>query len=255
MRLQGLFICLLICSACNPGRTAFVDKATELSCISVFPDSSFFSSINQIECVGDYVYAFDYDRRQVIKLNSTMDTMLTFGSGGRGPEELVAPFSFIVKDNEVLILDSMTKQLKYYSESGFEKSTSLNFSPLDLRFASLGEDMYFYQADGSYLACKVNGEKYKGIGVKQLFDTPKKTALMNECHLFSYQDSLIAVFSALPYIVVMDKDGRSSREIDIATPLFYKSNIKWIANHSDNSEKSCYILNEDACVCDNLIYQ
>lgn len=254
MRIREIVFSLLICSACNSGKVELLHNATELSCVSSLPDSSFFSSIAQIDCVGDYVYALDYDRCQVIRLNSTMDTMATFGSGGRGPEELVAPFSFLVKDREVMILDLMTRELKSYSELGFERSASLDFSPRDLRFASLDDDLYFYQADSSCLACRVSGETTNGIGGKRLFDSPKQTALMNECHLFSYQDSLVAVYPALPYIVVMDKEGHESREIDLATPSFYKNNIQWIANHPENTENSCYILHEDACICDNEIY-
>lgn len=254
MRIKELLFCLLVCTACNSGRADLFDNATEISSISSFPDSSFFSSISQIECSGDYVYALDYNRRQVIRLNSTMDKMTTFGSGGRGPKELTAPFSFLVKEHEVEILDLMANKLKTYSESGFERSKSLNFSPMDLRFASLGDDLYFFRADSSYLACKVNGDECEGIGKKQIFDTPRRTMLINKCHLFSYQDSLIAVFPALPYAMIMDKDGQESRTIDLATTSFYKNNLKWISNHPDNSDNSYYILHKDACICDNVLY-
>ena len=100
-----LAIALLCVSACQSRNVVHEVDAVELAHIIALPDSSFFSDLRHLNVSGERIYALDVDRRQVLSLDKKFEDLWLFGSGGRGPAELLAPFSFTLHGGDVFIHD------------------------------------------------------------------------------------------------------------------------------------------------------
>lgn len=241
-----LFIGLMIAS-CVPSEEIKVQRLNQIKSIDVFPDSSFFSDLRGMQSDGEYVYALDVNRRNVVRLDQELSEIEEYGIGGRGPEELTAPFSFLVNNGIVSIIDFMSMDLKHYDEKGYVNKEHLDFLPDDGRFGATSRGFIIsvrseynqfalFSPDSTQLA----GETIK-IG------SLRKTLTMNSCHILTYGDKIIVLPIALPYVFLYDKDATPLNTIDLSMPQFYKDNLLYITENSrQDDDKSYYILNIDA---------
>ena len=87
-----VFVLILSVSACHNRSVIPEVDAIEIAHITSLPDSSFFSDLRHLTISDERLYALDIERRQVLSVDKKFEDLWIFGSGGRGPTELLAPF-------------------------------------------------------------------------------------------------------------------------------------------------------------------
>ena len=230
---------------------AVVDKS-----IQFFPDSSFFSDIRHIKYEDGYLYMLDVKRRNVVRLNLSLTEMKEYGTGGRGPGELQAPFSFSIRGDTVSILDFMSRSLKQYSSTGYINEVNLDVIPNDGRIdMTLDNDFLVPLLSDTYQFSIVSKDGCRSLGCPQHFKTIKKTTVYNHNHVLHYKDKIVVVPSTLPYAQVYDKKGCFLKIIDLNKTQFYKKNLSYIASQANFSKDNVsYVLNVDAYIVDDILY-
>lgn len=255
MRTHRIYIGLVLLSltACQSRNTTQEVEAEEVTHITALPDSSFFSDLRQLTLSGDRLYALDVDRRQVLSLSKDFTDLQLFGSGGRGPGELLAPFSFALEDDSVLIADVPSQAIKSYGTDGYLGMRAIDFLPDDYRWYAKGEIylMPLRNADSLIVCCSPDGDRFFG-GLRR-FGSDKKTSIMNTCSVLNYGENLLAIYMMLPYARLYSPNGQLKKEIDLSGAEFYGQNMAYISS-KPTKENSAYILHQDAVVSNSKLY-
>lgn len=242
-----LAIALLCVSACQSRSVVHEVDAVELAHIIALPDSSFFSDLRHLNVSGERIYALDVDRRQVLSLDKKFEDLWLFGSGGRGPAELLAPFSFTLHGGDVFIYDSPVQAVKIYSKEGFQDRRELDFVPYDYRWYERDGEFWMPLRNSDSLIVKSSPEGDVFFGKPRRIGSDKKTSIMNGCCVLDNDGEPLAVYMMLPYARQYSSAGVQEREIDLSGAEFYGQNMAYIASRP-TKENSAYILHQDAVI-------
>ena len=248
-----LFISLVCCH--TPDTIPF-RQLDVVDSVSSFPDSSFFSDLRQLQCVGDNFYALDVDRRQVIALDSSFKKMAVYGLGGRGPGELLMPYSFFASSDTVFILDFADQTVKSYSRDGYvgqRKVTGCQLS--DERFFVEDTLMFLPIKSESALFVRLSPHTSQAMGDPASFPSMRKTITMNRAGILPYKDKVVVVPGSLPYVQVYGRDGHLYAQIDLSVVDFFQENVDEVLGRSKNApDNASFVLNADAVVSGEKLY-
>ncbi len=248
-----LELALLCVSACQTKNVIPEVDAVELVHITELPDSSFFSDLRQLTVSGERIYALDIDRRQVLSLDKKFEDLWLFGNGGRGPAELLAPFSFTLHGDNVLIHDFPAQAIKAYSKEGFQYKRELDFTPYDYRWYERGGKFWMPLRDSDSLIVRSSPEGDELFGKLRRFGSDKKTSIMNGCCVLDNDGEPLIVYRMQPYARQYSSVGKLKREIDLSGVEFYRQNMAYIAS-KPTQENSAYILHQDAVISESRLF-
>ena len=248
-----IFISLVCCQ--TPEIIPFIQLGV-VERLSAFPDSSFFSDLRQLQCVGDNIYALDVDRRQVIALDSAFKKMEVYGLGGRGPGELLMPYSFCVSSDTVFILDFADQTVKSYSRDGFVGQREVTGCQVsDDRFFVADTLMFVPIKSESALFVRLSPHTSQAMGDPASFPSIRKTITMNRAGVLPYEDKVVVVPGSLPYVQVYGRDGHLCAQIDLSVVDFYQENLDEVQGKSINApDNASFVLNSDAVVSGGKLY-
>lgn len=253
----GLLSAALIIS-CSTGQAKPIALSITSS-ISAMPDSSYFSDLRQLQSDENNVYALDINRREVLSISKDFSIGRTYGQGGRGPGELVMPFSFIIDSAGISIIDFADYSINRYDMTGchIQESSTLPRDVSDQRFASSGDSLFLPVKSSVALFLSTDflpapESRFTLVGTPQPIGGEIRTALMNNSHIFYYNGSVYCVPLSLPFIIIEDNKGE--RRLDLSACSNYNKSMRYIKDHMPANEKQVYVLNEDAFFLYPYIY-
>lgn len=241
------------CTECNE----IVQKSlTVTRQIEMYPDSTYFNDLRQLQYDGGYIYMLDMYRNNVVRLTDDFTEMDEYGISGRGPGEFASPYGFFASDDTVTVLDYADMSLKTYSSSGFISSTVSGVISGDGRFFRTFGGEYvlpMYSSDNSFVLLGGSGSRY--MGEPEQYSTSRKTMTMNNSSVIPYGDCIIVVPMYQPFIKVYDRDGNVSDVLRLDKVPFYKDNISYIESRRDYKyDNVAYLMNVDACIFGSHVY-
>lgn len=227
------------------------ETVIQKSCIlrvSEYPDSSFIGDLECLQYYDGLLYLLDINRRSVLVIKDDFTSFRSVSMGGRGPGELLNPFSFTVSGDSIYVMDFGSNSMKTFVDGSFIGEIPFPFMIRDRRFAKSGCVFYFPYGDpkASVMSTSFEGS-HTVILASEWHSNVTKTVTMNSCNVLSYRESLIIVPEALPWVKIIGKDGRVIRTLDLAQSSLYQRNVAF-AHRADKEDKACYVLNSDACV-------
>lgn len=250
-----VFFVFAILTSCVQTDEIITTRVKEVGCMDIFPDSSFFSDLRGLTCDDNCIYMLDVNRRNVVGVSMDFSKMFEYGVGGRGPGELQAPYSFVVNHKKVSIIDFMTKTIKHYDSRGYIGEDVLTFPPRDNRFCVI-DDSYLIpvRSEANQFVCWQNDSIcFAGHTIE--IGSPLRTLTMNASDILTYEDKIIVVPKAFPYIYIYNNNFVLLNKVDLSIVKFYSDNLSYVsANSVDNDDKSYYNLNIDAYCSGNLLY-
>lgn len=169
-----VFVLILSVSACHNRSVIPEVDAIEIAHITSLPDSSFFSDLRHLTISDERLYALDIERRQVLSVDKKFEDLWIFGSGGRGPTELLAPFSFAVHDDSVFVYDLSTLSVKTYTKEGFQGKKDLGFVLNDYRWYERDGEFWMpvHNSDSLFVNISPKGDRF--FGKPRRFGSDKK---------------------------------------------------------------------------------
>ena len=263
----SLIFMLLFCFSCKqtPNKIEVISFVPDLE-IDMLSDSTFFRNINcMVEYDGDIYISMD-QRMQVARMDKDLNMQNTIGNLGRGPNEFIFINNFFVANNIVWIGD-VGKQayLKFSPEGEFisvdEKSK--NRYTLDTRFWIEDTKVYYSQPDlvnEMSLALldldKKDGDNFFRFGAIEKFESPTKTEVQNQRHVFVNNSHIITVPRGIPVIERYDKSSLKLVEtFDVRTIPEIDEWYNYATGNFDLSDpRSAFIMIFDAYLNDGLLY-
>lgn len=248
-----VFVLILSVSACHNRSVIPEVDAIEIAHITSLPDSSFFSDLRHLTISDERLYALDIERRQVLSVDKKFEDLWIFGSGGRGPTELLAPFSFAVHDDNVFVYDLSTLSVKTYTKEGFQGKKDLGFVLYDYRWYERDGEFWMpvHNSDSLFVNISPKGDRF--FGKPRRFGSDKKTSIMNGCCVLNNAGEPLVVYMMLPYAKQYSSDGVLEKELDLSGADFYGQNMAYIASRP-TKENSAYILHQDAVVFNKKLF-
>ncbi len=245
----GLLFFLCSCR----GKEYFVRKSP-ISWIGEYPDSSFIGDVKCLQIDNGRLFLLDINRRSVISLSLVFSDFKTISIGGRGPGELIAPYSFFVDGDSVHVVDFGPREVKSYNKGIISKKTPFANQVRDCRFVKSEGIFYLpYKSDDISVVRMIPGKELFPLLGTENFSSPVKTATMNSCNILAYGDLLVVVPEALPYVKIVDKSGEVLKTIELGQSYSYNKNYSY-SHNTDLLEKTCIILNHDACIFGNTLF-
>lgn len=216
--------------------------------MSDYPDTSFIGDIRCLQYHDGQLFLLDINRRSVLIMNDDFSSFQSVSMGGRGPGELLDPFSFTVSGDSIYVMDFGPNAMKTFVGGRFIGEKSFPFMIRDQRFVKSGGVFYFPYRDPKASVISTSLEGPHSVFLEsERHSNDAKTVTMNSCNVLAYRENLIIIPDALPWVKIVGKDGKVLRTLDLAQSALYKRNVAF-AHRADKEDKSCYVLNRDACV-------
>ena len=216
--------------------------------LSEYPDSSFIGDVKCLQYSDNHLYLLDINRRSVIRFDKSLSSFQAISTGGRASKELLNPFSFIVSRDSLFVIDFGGHSMKTFHNGEFIGENQVPLMIRDQRFVKLGNVFYFpYKDSEASIICMSKDSPPIKVLDTEWYSNQTKTVTMNVCNVLSFDENLVIVPEALPWVKIINTDGQIIRTIDLAQSSFYKKNISY-AKRADGEEKSFYQLNCDACI-------
>lgn len=219
--------------------------------LSEYPDSSFIGDIKCLQYYDNHLFFLDINRRSVLIFDKDLSSFKSVSTGGRASGELLSPFSFIVSDDSIFVVDFGGHSLKSFHNGNFLGESSIPFKIRDQRFTKYRNIFYFPYKDSeaSIISMSLDCPPLTLLETEK-YSNKTKTTSMNACNVLSYGDNLVIIPLAMPWVKIINRDGHLIKTIDLSQSSLYKKNISF-ARRADGEETSFYELNCDADVIGN----
>ena len=240
--------------------TSNVKELKEVACNVVerlyeYPDSTFFSDIRHAEYEDGKLYLLDTKRGDIIWLSEDFKRMDYVAR--HSEVDLVMPASFTVWQDTAYIYDEgSVNSLKIYADGCLVSSVSIPRCN-EKRMGVSESSLFLSLPTDSSCFIKIEKQdltKYILSGRVAKKDTPERTVMLNDNHLFYNSGMLFAVAESRPYI---DKYDAVTNEwlsaFDLSDIPFMRANLNFTATKV-LGQKSYYVYIDDCCLYNGYLY-
>jgi hypothetical protein len=220
-------------------------------------DSSYISDVRSIY-FDDEIFCADYDRDQIIIIDSNSRLLKIIGTKGRGPGELNGVSQIITQNETLWVYNDGKRCFEVFGSHGHLNSIKL---PDILNYP--GNFKFFVNGDMIYLTSVFEGHSIISLNVRTLslekygdlriFDTEKHTTIRNRKHLFGTENYFLAVSDNLPIIEKYDYSGTKLEVFDYSRIPIVIKRLRVIRNQNEDPDGYSLLL-QDAYFAQGKLY-
>ena len=254
-----LFISLLIIFFQGCGKKVDLKETTLIPDLSVgqLSDSTFIYDVYSIIPNKKLIYLDDYKNNRIIKLDDSLQGLITFGRSGKGPGEFTGAFYLqIWKDSIYCIDDGGMKMLVFDRDGNYAREFFIPRVMKQFAIDSLG-NFYFSTPELTEPITVYDniGNKIKGFGTLYYNGrTSRETRARNFRHLLISGNRLIAVGVSEPIIEIYNLNGKVINKINLSDYPYIENRISYAKEEikkDQNNRDATYILFDDVTVYNN----